>query len=193
MEMVRVLQLGWFKNLILVTTVIGVTFVGALIFNEGAKVSASQQGTMVSFVLPDEAYTGEFIPIKLVVNNAQNLAGFQSTIVFDTNQLQLADVVVESGLKSSGRDLLQMGPVRRDGSVVIGAVTCPSGHCGDSYGKQSQPLKGVEGQAALATLQLYTEIPGSYELKLENVKLVDPQGNSLAVGSANIVLQVRSK
>lgn len=192
--MVKVLQERSFRYSVLLAIVMGlITFIGMLVFDNAAAVRASQQGTWVGFVLPAEAYPGEFIPVKLVVNNAQNLAGFQSTIVFDTIQLRLTNATLEAGLKGTGRDILQLGPVERANSVVIGAATCPAANCGDSYGKQAQPLKGVDGQIELATIQLSANAPGLYELKLENIKLVDPQGNSLAASSANAVLQVRSK
>jgi hypothetical protein len=180
-----------FKKSIIVATAIGLAaFIGSLTLGKEATVSASQQGTVVGFELPAEAYIGELITVKLVVNNAQNLAGFQAAIGYDPNNLSVS-AYSEEGLEAGGRDILLLDPVRREGAIVVGAATCPSADCGDGYARQSrQQARGVDGYAELATLELYTDVPGSYELKLENVKLVDPQGNLLATAANGAVLVI---
>lgn len=183
-----------FKKSVLFATAIGlVAFISTLALGQEETVSASQQGTVVTIELPAEAYTGELITGKLVVHNAQNLAGFQATIGYDQNNLS-ASVYTEEGLETGGRNILLLDPVRREGAIVVGAATCPSADCGDSYARQSrQQARGVDGFAELATLELYADVPGSYELRLENVKLVDPQGNLLATAANGAMLVVRTR
>jgi hypothetical protein len=183
-----------FKKSMLLALAIGLTVsVTILILGKGATVSASQQGTVVGFELPAEAYTGELITVKLVVNNAQNVAGFQATVTYDQNSLTTS-AYIEGGLEASGRDILLLDPVPREGAIVLGAATCPAADCGNAYASQGpQQVRGGHGYLELAALELNTDIPGSYELKLENVKLVDPQGNPLAASVNNAVLVIHTR
>lgn len=152
------------------------------------------QGTMVALLPPPAARAGELITVKLVVQNAHNLAGFQSTVSFDSTKLRLTGATIERGLTRSGRGMLQLGPVLRDSSVVVGAATCPAAVCSDPRPSQAaRILQGVDGDADLATVSFYTETPGRYELTLGGVQLVDPQGVPLVAGTASALLDVTAR
>jgi hypothetical protein len=167
---------------------------GAVAFKEGATVNAAQQGTVVTLEVPDQTFAGEVISIKLAVNNAQNLAGFQSTLNYDSTNLQLTGATIEQDLTRSGRGLLRLGPVRRESALVLGAATCPVANCSDhEYDTAKRYPQGVDGYVELAKIDFYTEAPGQYQLKLANVKLVDPQGNELGATSVSVPLTVTTK
>jgi hypothetical protein len=174
-----------------VAVVMAVLVIGsAVIFGRGAAVGAPQ-ATTVELVLPAQARAGELITVRLVARNAQNLAGFQSTVVFDSTRLRLTSATIEKGLEASGRQVLQLGPILRDDSVVLGAATCPLSTCSEPRSTQATRfLRGVDGQVELGTVSFYTEIPGQYQLKLAGVQLIDPQGNRLTVSSTSTALAV---
>jgi hypothetical protein len=178
------------------TLIVGcVVLVLAVTLTRGVSVTAnSSQATIVTLLPPGDAHAGELITVKLVVNNARNLAGFQSTVSFDPTQLHLTGAKVENELASSGRGIVQLGPVFRDSAVVIGAATCPVAQCDDSRpGRIAGAIPGVDGQITLATISFYSAAPGRYTLKLDDVRLVDTQGQRLMAGAANTVLDVSAR
>lgn len=178
----------------LLAIIIPFALTGLIIFSRDARVSAAQQGTIVTLIPPDQAYTGEVIIVKLVVNNAQNLAGYQSTVRYGVGDLRATGATPEKGLSLSGRDIKHLASVWGEGTVVLGAATCPVADCNDSqYDSAPRYLQGVDGYVELASLEFYTQIPGRYDLILENTHLVDPQGNQLGAALANAVLEVNTK
>ena len=166
----------------------------SVILNRDAQVSAAQQGTVVTLIPPDQAYPGELITVKLVVNNAQNLAGYQGTVRYGVNDLRLTGVIPAEGLSRSGRDIIPLEAVWGEGTVVVGAATCPVADCNDSqYDTAPRYLQGADGYVELSSLEFIAQAPGQYQMTLENVQLVDPQGNQLGAVSTNVVLEVNTR
>ena len=166
------------------------TILGAVFFGYSA-VNASQE-TTIELVAPGDAKTSDLITVKLVARNVRNLGGFQSTVRFDPSQLHLSGAVIADDLKRSGRDVLPLGPVLRDDAAVIGAVTCPAGSCADAQPQRSflRMLTGVGGDVNLGDVSFLANAPGTYNLTLENVQIVDPQGNKLTVRAVGTTLTV---
>ncbi|WP_026369628.1 cohesin domain-containing protein [Kallotenue papyrolyticum] len=164
-----------------------------LVYQQAVAAKVAQT-TTVRLIPPATARSGEAIEVLLVAEQARNLAGFQATVHFDASRLRLSGALLEKDLQRSGRDLLVLGPVMRDGSVALGAATCPVVAC-------AQPPRpgvaridhGVSGRVVLARLTFYTEAPGAYVVSLENVRLVDPQGRSLPLAVSGTVLNVRTR
>jgi hypothetical protein len=157
-------------------------------------VTAAAEGTTVILEVPSGAAVGDLIEVPLVVNNARDLAGFQATIHYDPAQLRLTGARLPEHLGNSGRGLLALGPVFREDSVVIGAASCPVADCNDLPRERLQRLpEGVEGRVTIATLSFYVEQAGAYTLRLEGVKLVNPEGASLPQASLDAVLEVSGR
>lgn len=191
-KLVSIRLLKYQVLLLSITTIL--ILIGVTAFKEGATVKAAQQETVVSLVLPSQTYAGEAISLKLAANNAQNLAGFQGTLSYDSTYLQLTGATIEQDLTRSGRGLLRLGPVRREGALVLGAATCPVSKCSDTgYETAERHPHGVDGYVELAEINFYTEAPGQYELRLTNIKLVDPQGNELGAISVSGRLLVTTR
>ena len=181
-------------NPLLLAVVVGLVLGGLLMVSGSRVVNALQQETEVTLVTPTEAYAGELITVTLVVNNAQNLAGYQGLVRYDADYLTVAGVVPEKGLTLSGRDMMPLEPVRSQGVVFLGAGTCPVSDCSVStYNSVPRFTLGVDGYVELSTLQFLVGPPGSYDLLLENVQLVDPQGNQLSATVTNTTLNVISR
>jgi hypothetical protein len=167
------------------------TIVAWLMLPQQGAYAAPAEPTQVTIIAPNYARTGEPITIRLVANQAQNLAGFQSLIAFDQHSLRLLSAEVAKDLQRGGREVLALGPVLREGAVVVGAATCPAATCHSRRNQQAAThTPGLNGQVELATITLYTQTPGRYELRLDGVTLVDPQGNSLITTLTNTVLEV---
>jgi hypothetical protein len=169
-----------------------VALIGLVLFNQQAAASEPQITTLSLEPAPSKA--GEPIVVQLVATSARNLAGFQARVEFDSSKLRLVDASAATELKRSGRDLLALEPVVREGAVSIAAATCPVKNCHDTRpGRAQRITRGVDGRVVLGTFEFYTEQPGRYTLTLDGVKLVDPNGQLLAVTTANIVLDVSAQ
>lgn len=147
--------------------------------------------TAVVLVPDGEVRAGELITLRVEVRNASDLAGFQGTVRFDQASLRLTGASVDGDLARGGRGLLPLGPVTGDGSVALGAATCPIADCAGLEPAAQRVERGVSGRVRLGTLEFFSATPGSYTLSLDGVQLVDPQGNRLAVAAAPFVLDVR--
>ncbi len=176
----------------LLIVLIALVCTGAFALNQATRAGASQD-TVVSFVPVGDTRAGALITVKLVGTNVRDLAGFQGTVHFDQQNLRLTGATVEKGLAASGRGVLPLGPVMRDGSVVLGAATCPISDCSSATPQlESRIAQGVSGQVELGTLEFYSGTPGSYNLTLDGLQFVDAQGNRLTVRAEPLVLQVQS-
>lgn len=160
--------------------------------NQVTRVGASQD-TVLTLVPQGEARTGALITVKLVGRNVANLAGFQGTVRFDGANLRLTSASVERAIGQSGRGVLPLGPVMNDGSVVLGAATCPISDCANPTPQlANRSTNGANGDLDLGTLEFYSGTAGSYTLGLDNVQFVDAQGNRLTVRVEPMVLDVQS-
>jgi hypothetical protein len=189
MTTARVQRRSSFSSALVIIAVLAM--IAVLVFGYSA-VNASQE-TTVELVPAGQVTTDDIITVKLVAHNVRNLGGFQSTVHFDPAQLHLSGVVLADDLKRSGRDVLPLGPVLRDDAAVFGAVTCPAGSCADVQPQRSfmRMLTGVGGDIELGTVEFLANAPGAYNLTLDNVQLVDPQGNRLAVRTIGTTLTVK--
>ncbi|HEX6287618.1 MAG TPA: hypothetical protein VFZ66_00430 [Herpetosiphonaceae bacterium] len=170
-----------------------VILVGMTLFNQRAAASTSQV-TTISLEPARSARVGEAITVRLVVTGARNLAGFQARVQFDSSNLRLVDASAAAELEGTGRDLLALQPVLREGAVSLAAATCPVANCHDTrHARAARINRGIDGRAVLGTLVFYTDQPGRYALSLDGVKLVDPQGSLLAVTTTNAVLDVTAQ
>lgn len=171
--------------------IIAVLAIVVVLFFGYSAVNASQD-TTVELVPAGNVTTGDVIIVKLVAHNVRNLGGFQSTVRFDPAHLHLSGATLADDLKRSGRDVLPLGPVLRDDAAVIGAVTCPAGNCADVQPQRSfvRMLTGVGGDVELGNVEFLANAPGTYNLTLDNVQLVDPQGNRLTVHAVGTTLTV---
>jgi len=184
-------QIGFSVSLAVITLLI---LLSMIILSRDTRVSAAQQDTIITLIPPNQAYTGELITVKLVVNNADNLAGYQATVRHGNSDLHLSEAIAEEGLSLSGRDMIPLAPVWQEDAVGLGAATCPVADCSDSqYDSAPRYLQGANGYVELARLEFITSTPGQYNLTLENVQLVDPQGNQLGATPTNIVLEVNTR
>jgi hypothetical protein len=174
-----------------VITAVGL--LGLVLFNQQAAASASQVAT-VTLETVGSTKPGTAMTVQIVANHTRNLAGFQAKIHFDATKLRLLDASAANDLEKSGRDLLALEPVEQSSAVTLGAATCPVKDCHATRPKLAQRIdRGVNGRVVLATIEFAAEQPGQYALALENVKLVDPQGNAIAFTASNSVLDVATQ
>jgi len=147
--------------------------------------------TAVVFVPEGDVRAGELITVRIEARNVSDLAGFQGTVRYNQADLRLTGATVGQELGRSGRGILPLGPVMGDGSVALGAATCPVVDCAGLLNGTERVERGLNGRVQLGVLEFYSNAAGSYTLTLDGVQLVDPQGTKLAVSTAPFVLEVR--
>ncbi len=161
-----------------------------LVLSQKSAAGAASTATL-EIVVPQKARLDEQVRVKVVATGVRNLGGFQSALNFDAKHLLVEHASVTEALKGPNRDLLPLGPVFRDGSVVIGAVTCPVAQCaGARYKEAVRDRSGINGRVELAEIVFVAKAPGRLELKLDKVQLVDPQGNVLPASTANATIEI---
>lgn len=174
-----------------VLVIIALCVSGLLLALVGAARASGE--TTLTLVPVGQVRAGELITVRLVARNARDLAGFQGSVRYDTAGLRLTGASVDEGLGQGGRDVLPMGPVMSEGQVALGAATCPIGDCASQEPALARRVEGgVNGQVTLGTLEFVSQAPGSYNLSLDGVIFVDPQGNPLAVQAESLELLVRA-
>jgi CSLREA domain-containing protein len=81
-----------------------------------------------------------------------------------------------------------MGPVRRQGAVVLGAATCPVADCTAASDPQTtRQVEGVDGEVELATFSFYVRASGTHEVQLDETRLVGFNGKSLFVSDSPLL------
>lgn len=129
---------------------------------------------------PDFVEVGERIEINLEVQNAQDLAGYEAQLLFDTSAAHFSGLHQRnSDLKKFGRDVLPLEVTELPDGVAMGLASCPYPDCVELKGNP-QP-KGANGKVRLGTVFIGTDQEGRLELLFEHLKFVDPSGNLLAV------------
>lgn len=188
--MSRITSLPRMRATLLVSVAVCVLIALGLFARSGIVGAAGE--TTVVFVPEGEVRAGDLITVRIEVRNASDLAGFQGTVRYDQASLRLTGATVDQDLTRSGRGILPLGPVMNEGSVALGAATCPAGDCaGQQSAGAARVERGLSGRVQLGTLEFYSTAPGSYTLSLDGVQLVDPQGNRLQVSTLPFVLEVR--
>ncbi len=166
-----------------------VAVLAALALGFGGSVSASQEPRVL--LTGGNARIGEEVTLTLSASHVTNLAGFQANVGYDAAGLEIARAELQQGLKASGRDMFTLGPVGTDGMLTLGAATCPASSCTAAQPwRATKKTAGVDGDVALATLTFTAEQAGRYEITLNDVVLVDPQGNQLPATTVNAVVDV---
>lgn len=168
---------------------------GSIFIVFSSQASAGSENTpRVVLVAPKNVQVGEPATIKLLVLDARNTAGFQTTINFDQAAITLDSAILGQGLAASGRAMLPLGPITREGAVSLGAATCPTSKCASTqYKSAGRQRNGVNGRIELAELVVTATQAGQYNLTLSNVQLVDPEGMPLTIVSTDTVLNVVAK
>ena len=157
--------------------------------NTALNASAASGPTTVFLSQPVQARVGETTVIKLVVNNAKDLAGFQATLTFDPNVIHLTNATLSTELSRTGRGLLALGPVIGYDTATLGAATCPMLACTNLAEARlaQRQTQGVYGRVELAEFEVFIVAPGAHTLTLSDVQLVVPDGSALDAAITNVL------
>ncbi len=107
------------------------------------------------------------VDVQVMVDNVENLGGFQFILNFDPNVLKATGADAGPFLGSSGREVLCNDPTIDDGAIRLSCVTL------------RQLPAGAVGSGLLATVHLDVIGSGRTDLSLDRVMLNTPPGQSI--------------
>ncbi|QIN84367.1 hypothetical protein GBA63_18260 [Rubrobacter tropicus] len=140
---------------------------------------------------PERVDVGQPIKIMLSVENATNLGGYETNLVFDRQAANLVGFSQTNGnLSRSGRDVESLGPVEQPWGISIGAFSCPTGECTRSD-EPPEAARGVGGAVEPFAVTMVPNRTGVLEFELAETKFVDATGNLLRVRAADKSVVVR--
>jgi CSLREA domain-containing protein len=134
---------------------------------------------------PKQAQVGHPITIRLFVEGAADVGGYETNILFDKKSAEFTDLtLLGKELTNLEPNVGPLGPVVAKRGVSIGAFSCPVEDCVYSAGSpKAQPVIG--GTAELATVTVIPNRAGRIEFKLSATRVVDTSGEPVSVKLKN--------
>src|SRR6266498_453864 len=172
-------------------SLVGILIVIALITSSYVALPP-QQGRSPVFVIeaPSRVEVGDRIEIQLIVDHAQDLAGYEAQLLFDTTAAHFSAFQQrDSDLKKFGRDIIPLEEGELPDGVAMGLASCPYQDCVQLKGN-SQP-RGANGKVRLGTVIIGTDQEGLLQLRFDHLKFVDASGNTISVNIPQSVISVQ--
>jgi hypothetical protein len=122
---------------------------------------------------------GQTFTVSVLIDSAQNLGGYEFDLAFDPGVLQAVRAAQGGFLGITGRTVGELGPIidNTNGVIAYGAY---------SYSNSGGPA----GNGMLAEIALVARSIASSPLTLQNVRLVDVEGNLQALSTQNGLVTV---
>jgi hypothetical protein len=149
------------------------------------------QAASLRITAPARAEVGEAITFELTLRHANNVAGYESVILFDPAAAEFAGASQrQNGVRAFGRGVEPVAAVDLSGGAAVGFYSCPVANCLDGSGAR-QP-RGAAGTVRLARVSLLPLQAGALEVRFDSVRVVDVQGNPqpVTVSNPSITIQV---
>ncbi len=131
------------------------------------KLGAAASGARVRIEPADSAASlGESFVVQVVIEEANDLGGFQFDLVYDPSVVQVTQALLGGFLESTGRSAMAIGPEvdNVEGKLSLGAV---------SFGSAAGP----SGAGVLAAITCIAHGEGSTALALQEVQTLDTMAN----------------
>jgi CSLREA domain-containing protein len=158
-----------------------------------AAVSIPQlQGPLPSLLIeaPAQVEVGDRIEIQMVIDGAQDIAGYEAQLLFDTSAAHFSGLHQrDSDLKRFGRDVIPLEATELPEGIVMGLASCPYPDCVEMQGNP-QP-NGANGRVRLGTVIIGTDQEGLLELSFEHLQFVDSSGNVIPVETPQTRISVQ--
>ncbi len=154
---------------------------GLTSFSAAPTLAAQPAAPTLSFSAPAQAAVGEVIPLTLTLNQATDIAGYETAVLFDPAVAEYAGAQQRAnGLAQLGRGVSPLTAVDLTAGATVGLFSCPVADCVSGVGPAAQTL-GAPADLPLATIYLVANQPGALEVRLDALKFVDAAGSPVAV------------
>jgi len=124
---------------------------------------------------PTTAMTGESFTVMVLIEDPQNLGGFEFDLTFDPTRLEVQNVILGDSLTSNGRPSAQLGPVIDNSTGVISFG-------GYSYGNNA----GASSNGIVAQITFRAIRGGNSALNIQQHLLADVNGTQGTTEGATI-------
>jgi len=153
--------------------------------------SGSAAGPVLTIEAPSEVAVGEPIEVRLLVEDANGISGYDATIAFNTAIAHLESIrPQENDLTRLGRDVQGLGPVEVSGGVAVGAYSCPFSDCTD-VGNQQRNNQDGTGLIRLTTFTIVADQTGPLTIDLSSARFTDRSGQPVEVDRSNASVTVQ--
>jgi hypothetical protein len=141
---------------------------------------------------PSQVQLGQPIELTLSLSQASNVAGYQTTVHFNTTQAHLRGLHQrDNTVRQLGRDVQTLGPIEQPNGVTFGAYSCPFSRCTTVTLPTTKTPQGASGAVQLARFSLVADQSGPLTISLAETSVVDAQGNALPLDLQQTTLTVQ--
>ncbi len=152
--------------------------------------SGSAASPRLVLSVPDEVLVGDPIEVRLTIEDANGISGFEVTIGFDTEAASLQSFrPTENDLADMGLDVQGMGPVEVPGGIALGAYACPYSDCASTTADKRNEQNGT-GTYRLATMTVVAWQSGPLTIDLSSARFADLAGRPVEVDLSSAVVTV---
>jgi hypothetical protein len=157
---------------VLVRSLVAALGASILLATPGAARTQPPSRSDLQISAPLRANLDEPVELTIRVANPRRVAGYETTLLFDTRAARLSGVALaRSDLRASGRGAVALGPQEVARGVTFGQASRPD------------PSTMPNATARLATVWLTPERSGQLEVRLAASKVVDASGRALTLGT----------
>ncbi len=150
----------------------------------------AQQGATLEIRVPAKVRVGKIIPVDLVLRNANNIAGYEMNVVYDTTAAHFSGLHQRNNdLRKLGRDIVPLDALQEDSGVAIGLASCRTDNCVTGAGAVAE--RGGNGDIHLAKLLIGTDKAGKLKIRFDAPRFVDAAGNRVPVTLSKRRITVR--
>jgi hypothetical protein len=152
--------------------------------------SGSAASPRLVLTAPDEVAVGEPIEVRLTIEDANGISGFETTIEYDSEVVSLQSFdPTANDLADMGLAVEALGPVEVPGGIAIGAYACPFSDCSSTTGEKRNLQDGT-GTYRLATLTFVSWQSGPLTLDLSSARFASMSGRPIEVDLSPAVVTV---
>jgi CSLREA domain-containing protein len=140
---------------------------------------------------PAQVAAGTQFEITLVLHEAAGFGGYEAALRYDPAAAHFNGLVQRlEPLTELGRGLGELGAVERGDGIAFGAYSCPVAICEGPRDGQRRS-RGADGTVPLATIALIADQPGTLEVSLADLLVVDADGAPLPMTVSSQTVQVQ--
>jgi CSLREA domain-containing protein len=162
----------------------------ALVASLVLPTSARAAGAVLDVAATGPVEVGEPITVTFVARGVQDLAGYETSVLFDTTVADFGGASgVNAGIRRFGRDPAPLGPLELATGVAFGAYSCPFSDCLKRTGPRR--LTGGKGDVILASVAVIPNRAGTLEIRVGSTKLVDAKGRAIKYSAPRTRLLVQ--
>jgi hypothetical protein len=153
---------------------------------------ARQQRPTIQMLAPAQIALGQPLEIVVQADHVINLAGYQTTLLFDTTAATYGGLEQQdNGVAQHGRSVQPVGAADFTEGISLGFYSCPADSCLDDGTPKTWQSGGANGTVELSRITLLPQSAGILELRLADSQVVDALGNVITLAGSGATMRVQ--